>query len=73
MNAEAVEALIEKVKSLTPEQRTEAEDFPDLLKATNHDQPEAVIYRTGIRRSHANRSAARGSGRIRARGAAEQF
>jgi hypothetical protein len=32
MNAQAVEALIEKVKSLRPEQRAEVEDFVDFLK-----------------------------------------
>jgi hypothetical protein len=31
MNAQAVEALIEKLKSLPPEQRAEVEDFVDFL------------------------------------------
>ena len=31
MNAQAVEALIEKVKALPPEQRAEVEDFVDFL------------------------------------------
>ena len=31
MNAQAVEALIEKLKALPPEQRTEVEDFVDFL------------------------------------------
>ena len=33
MNAQAVEALIEKLKSLPPEQRAEVEDFVDFLSA----------------------------------------
>ncbi len=33
MNAQAVEALMEKLKSLTPEQRAEVEDFVDFLVA----------------------------------------
>jgi hypothetical protein len=33
MNAQAVEALIEKLKALQPEQRAEVEDFVDFLKA----------------------------------------
>ena len=33
MNAQAVEALIEKLKALPPEQRAEVEDFVDFLSA----------------------------------------
>jgi hypothetical protein len=33
MNTEADQALIEKLKSLPPEQRAEVEDFVDFLKA----------------------------------------
>jgi hypothetical protein len=47
MNAQAVEALIEKLKSLPPEQRAEVEDFVDFLKARNERARDAAAQRLG--------------------------
>jgi hypothetical protein len=47
MNAEAVEALIEKLKSLAPEQRAEVEDFVDFLKARKERARDAAAHRLG--------------------------
>jgi hypothetical protein len=47
MNAEAVEALIEKLKSLAPEQRAEVEDFVDFLKARKERARDAAARRLG--------------------------
>ena len=47
MNAQAVEALIEKLKSLPPEQRAEVEDFVDFLKARKERQRDAAAERLG--------------------------
>jgi hypothetical protein len=47
MNAQAVEALIEKVKSLPPEQRAEVEDFVDFLKARKERARGAAAQRLG--------------------------
>jgi hypothetical protein len=38
MNAQAVEALIEKLRSLPPEQRAEVEDFVDFLQSRQSDR-----------------------------------
>jgi hypothetical protein len=46
MNAET-EALIEKVKSLPPEQRAEVEDFVDFLKARKERARDAAAKRLG--------------------------
>lgn len=37
MNAQAVDALMEKLRSLPPKQREEVEDFVDFLKARKED------------------------------------
>jgi uncharacterized protein DUF2281 len=47
MNAQAVEALIEKLKSLPPEQRAEVEDFVDFLKARKERARDAAAERLG--------------------------
>jgi Protein of unknown function (DUF2281) len=47
MNTEAVEALIEKLKSLPPEQRAEVEDFVDFLKARKERARDAAAQRLG--------------------------
>jgi hypothetical protein len=47
MNAQAVEALIEKLKSLPPEQRAEVEDFVDFLKARKERDRDAAAQRLG--------------------------
>jgi hypothetical protein len=47
MNAEAAEALIEKLKSLAPEQRAEVEDFIDFLKARKERVRDAAARRLG--------------------------
>jgi Protein of unknown function (DUF2281) len=47
MNAQAVEALIEKVKSLPPEQRAEVEDFVDFLRARKGRARDAAAQRLG--------------------------
>ena len=47
MNAQAVEALMEKLKSLTPEQRAEVEDFVDFLKARKERARDATARRLG--------------------------
>jgi hypothetical protein len=47
MNAQAVEALIEKLKSLQPEQRAEVEDFVDFLKARKERARDAAAQRLG--------------------------
>jgi hypothetical protein len=47
MNAQAVEALIEKLKSLPPEQRAEVEDFVDFLKARKERGRDAAAQRLG--------------------------
>jgi hypothetical protein len=46
MNAQT-EALIEKVKSLPPEQRAEVEDFVDFLKARKDRARDAAAQRLG--------------------------
>jgi hypothetical protein len=47
MNAQAVEALIEKLKSLPPEQRAEVEEFVDFLKAHKERARDAAAQRLG--------------------------
>jgi hypothetical protein len=47
MNPQAVEALIEKLKSLPPEQRAEVEDFVDFLKARKERARDAAAQRLG--------------------------
>jgi hypothetical protein len=47
MNAEAAEALMEKLKSLAPEQRAEVEDFVDFLKARKERARDAAARRLG--------------------------
>jgi hypothetical protein len=47
MNAQAVEALIEKLKALQPEQRAEVEDFVDFLKARKERARDAAAQRLG--------------------------
>jgi Protein of unknown function (DUF2281) len=47
MNGRAVEALIEKLKSLPPEQRAEVEDFVDFLKARKERARDAAAQRLG--------------------------
>jgi len=47
MNAQAVEALIEKLKSLPPEQRAEVEDFVDFLRARKERSRDAAAQRLG--------------------------
>lgn len=47
MSTEAVEALIEKLKSLAPEQRAEVEDFVDFLKARKERARDAAARRLG--------------------------
>jgi hypothetical protein len=47
MNAQAVEALVEKLKSLPPEQRAEVEDFVDFLKARKARARDAAAQRLG--------------------------
>jgi hypothetical protein len=47
MNVQAVEALIEKLKSLPPEQRAEVEDFVDFLKARKERARDAAAQRLG--------------------------
>jgi hypothetical protein len=47
MNAEAVEALMEKLKSLAPDQRAEVEDFVDFLKARKERARDAAARRLG--------------------------
>jgi hypothetical protein len=45
MNAQAVEALIERLKSLPPEQRAEVEDFVDFLKTRTERAHDAAARR----------------------------
>ena len=47
MNAQAVEALIEKLKSLPPEQRAEVEGFVDFLRARKERPRDAATQRLG--------------------------
>jgi hypothetical protein len=47
MNAQAVEALIEKLKSLPPKQREEVEDFVDFLKARKERARDEAAQRLG--------------------------
>jgi hypothetical protein len=47
MNAQAVEALVEKLKSLPPEQRAEVEDFVDFLRARKERSRDAAAQRLG--------------------------
>jgi hypothetical protein len=47
MNAQAVEALVEKLKSLPPEQRAEVEDFVDFLRARKERTRDAAAQRLG--------------------------
>jgi hypothetical protein len=47
MNAQAVEALVEKLKSLLPEQRAEVEDFVDFLRARKGRARDAAAQRLG--------------------------
>jgi Protein of unknown function (DUF2281) len=47
MNAQAVAALIEKLKTLPPEQRAEVEDFVDYLKARKERARDAVVRMEG--------------------------
>jgi hypothetical protein len=47
MKPQAVEALIEKLKSLPPEQRAEVEDFVDFLKARKERARDAAAQRLG--------------------------
>jgi hypothetical protein len=47
MNAQAVEALIEKLKSLPPKQREEVEDFVDFLKARKERARDEASQRLG--------------------------
>jgi hypothetical protein len=47
MNAQAVEALVEKLKSLPPEQRAEVEDFVDFLRARKERARDAAAQRLG--------------------------
>jgi hypothetical protein len=47
MNAQAIEALIEKMKSLPPEQRAEVEDFVGFLKARYERARDAAAQRLG--------------------------
>jgi superfamily I DNA/RNA helicase len=47
INAQAVEALIEKLKSLPAEQRAEVEDFVDFLKARKERARDAAAQRLG--------------------------
>jgi hypothetical protein len=47
MNAQAFEALMEKLKSLPPEQRAEVEDFVDFLKARKERARDAAAQRLG--------------------------
>jgi hypothetical protein len=45
MNAQAVEARIEKLKSLPPEERAEVEDFVDFLRARKERSRDAAAQR----------------------------
>jgi len=47
MNAQPIEALIEKLKALPPEQRAEVEDFVDFLKARKERARDAAAERLG--------------------------
>jgi hypothetical protein len=47
MNPQAFEALMEKLKSLPPEQRAEAEDFVDFLNARKERARDAAAQRLG--------------------------
>jgi hypothetical protein len=47
MNAQAVEALIEKLKSLPPEQRAEVEDYVDFLRTRKERARDAAAQRLG--------------------------
>jgi hypothetical protein len=47
MNTEAIEGLIEKLKTLPPEQRAEVEDFVDFLKARKERARDAAARRLG--------------------------
>jgi len=47
MNAEAVQALVEKLKSLPPDQRAEVEDFVDFLRARKERARDAAAQRLG--------------------------
>ena len=47
MNAQAVEALMEKLKSLPAEQRAEVEDFVDFLKERKERARDAAAQRLG--------------------------
>jgi hypothetical protein len=47
MNPEAVEALIEKLRTLAPEQRAEVEDFVDFLRARKERVRDAAAQRLG--------------------------
>ena len=47
MNAEVIEALMEKLKSLPPEQRAEVEDFVDFLQARKERARDEAARRLG--------------------------
>jgi hypothetical protein len=47
MNTQAVAALMERLKSLAPEQRPEVEDFVDFLKARKERARDAAAQRLG--------------------------
>lgn len=47
MNAQAIEALIEKLKSLPPKQREEVEDFVDFLKSRKEHARDEAAQRLG--------------------------
>jgi hypothetical protein len=47
MDAQAVEALMEKLKSLPPDQRAEVEDFVDFLRARKERARDAAAQRLG--------------------------
>lgn len=47
MNAQADQALIEKLKSLPPERRAEVADFVDFLKAREERARDAAAQRLG--------------------------
>jgi hypothetical protein len=47
MNARSDETLLEKVKSLPPQQRAEVEDFVDFLKGREERSRDAAAQRLG--------------------------
>jgi len=47
MNAEAVQTLVKKLKSLPPEQRAAIEDFVDYLRDRNERARDAAAQRLG--------------------------